>query len=330
MGVGLLGWVAKRVSPAKTGGGASGGALSLTFGAALVVGLMGTAAAGHHSVLSWQKIVLNKEAVPLRRQLTTLPNTKDHWEFFKADELPPEIVDELGTTDYISWWYRDTSMPENTPGSIVRLHVAYYTGLVDTVPHVPDRCFVAGGVEHNGLFDQPVALDPARFTAHTDGGYTAMTVPHQRGYAATLPAVEVHLPDRDLTTKRFTYRPPNSDDQHVSYFFIANGKFLSSPNQVRLLGFDFRDRYSYYCKVEVQVVGVDDPAEVQRRTTDVLNVFLPEVLACLPDWREVQAGQWPPTPDSTPHADAEASPRAEASGTPGSIAGRDATSGSSE
>ncbi|MEE9405541.1 MAG: hypothetical protein V3V20_11670, partial [Algisphaera sp.] len=84
-----------------------------------------------------------------------------------------------------------------------------------------------------------------------------------------------------------------SPDEHVTYFFAANGKFLASPNAVRLQGFDIRDPYSYYAKIEVALVGVQDPDDVAQGTTAFLDVFLPDILACLPDWDQVKAGTWP-------------------------------------
>ncbi|MEM9881960.1 MAG: exosortase/archaeosortase family protein [Planctomycetota bacterium] len=294
VGVGVLAGLfalALRSAPGRRGPAA------LAFGAALTCGVFGVAAAGKHSVLSWQQVVLHKEAVDLRHRLTRLPTTIGPYELEKEEVLPPEIVDELGTEDYLSRWYRDTRVPEGEPGHLVRLHVAYYTGMTDTVPHVPDRCFVAGGVRHKGLTPLTVRLDPSRFTAAPDGrGYVAAATLPPPGEPKWADGTTVHLPTRDLNATRFTYGSPGRGDrdQHVTYFFVANGKFLDSPNRVRLQGFNIRDRYSYYCKVEVQVLGVADPEAFDRRATQLLDAVMPDVMACLPDWPDVQAGLWPP------------------------------------
>lgn len=286
----VLGVAAMRLAPGKTG------AAALIFATALTCGLFGTAATGKQSVLAWQKIILHKEAVELRHLLTNLPLEKGPYDFAEDQLLPPEIVDELGTEDYLSRWYRDTSIDEGQPGHMVRLHVAYYTGINDTVPHVPDRCFVAGGVKHKGLHDQVIAIDPTIATPRDTGsGYHAtatLTPPGEPKYG---PGTVVTLPDRDIDAVRFTYGQPDSvdQDQHVIYFFAANGKYLASPNSVRVQGFDIRDAHSYYCKVEVQILGETDPQRVAERTTALLDVFLPEIMACLPDWDDVKAGRWP-------------------------------------
>lgn len=293
--IGLLGLIvlsifARRSAPSRRG------MVSLMFAAALVCGLFGTAALGKTSVLSWQKIILHKEAVDLRHPLTDLPLDKGPYVFIEDQVLPPEIVDELGTEDYLSRWYKNTNVPEGKPGHLLRLHVAYYTGLTDTVPHVPDRCFVAGGAEHKGLHSQLIPIDPEIATPREDGqGFGATAILPRPGEPKYAPGTVVTLPERDIDAARFTYGQPNSadQDQHVIYFFAANGQFLASPNAVRAQGFDIRDQYSYYCKIEVQVVGETDPQKFAVGATALLDEFLPEILACLPDWDEVKTGRWP-------------------------------------
>ncbi|MEM6458024.1 MAG: exosortase/archaeosortase family protein [Planctomycetota bacterium] len=293
-GVGVL--VGLTVLAVRSAPGRRGPA-ALAFGAALTCGVFGVAAAGKHSVLSWQQVVLHKEAVDLRHRLTRLPAEIGPYVLEREDVLPPEIVDELGTENYLSRWYRDTRVPEGEPGHLVRLHAAYYTGLSDTVPHVPDRCFVAGGVQHKGLASHVVRLDPSRFTEDPDGpGFVGTATLPPPGEPKWADGTVIRLPSRDIDATRFTYGSPGRGDadQHVTYFFVANGKFLDSPNRVRLQGFDIRDRYSYYCKVEVQILGVADRAEFDRRVADLLDAVMPDIMACLPDWADVQAGVWPP------------------------------------
>jgi len=86
---------------------------------------------------------------------------------------------------------------------------------------------------------------------------------------------------------------------NVLYFFAANGKYMHTPELVRLNGFDPRDRYAYFCKIEVGVPGVADPDEASRVAEAFLTRMLPEIMACLPDWREVKAGRYPLDIDSS-------------------------------
>ena len=62
----------------------------------------------------------------------------------------------------------------------------------------------------------------------------------------------------------------------MAYFFVANGKFLAGPNDVRLKGFDLRDKHSYYCKVQV-TVGVQDQELAAERIESLLTELMPEI-----------------------------------------------------
>lgn len=296
--VGLVVLMAFGVFAMRTAPGRSGAA-ALCFATAMICGLFGVAATGKQSILAWQEIVLHKEAVELRHKLTDLPLDKGSYSFVSDQQLPPEIVDELGTEDYLSRWYENLDIPEGQPGRLVRLHIAYYTGINDTVPHVPDRCFVAGGVQHKGLTTEIIAIDPSIATPR-DGqpGYQATALLPLPGEPEFAPGTVTTLPQREIDTVRFTYGSGDSADrdQHVIYFFAANGKFLASPNAVRVQGFDIRDAHSYYCKIEVQILGENDPEKVVEHTTQLLNTFLPDIMACLPDWDDVKEGRWPIDP----------------------------------
>ncbi len=278
---------------------------ALAYAAALTCGVLAVAAAGQDAVIAWQRIVIHKDAVPLRHLLTDLPLEKDHYVFEQDQYLPPEIVDELGTEDYLSRTYRDLDIPDGQPGSYVRLHIAYYTGLVDTVPHVPDRCFVANGVDHKGLHPAVLTLDTDRIApraADAGPGYTAYATLDNPDNPPGTYGTQVTIPQRDIDAVRFTFGPSQTTDtdQHVIYFFAANGKYLASPNDVRLQGFDIRDTHSYYCKIEVMIHGETDPARVEARTVELLDTFLPEIMAALPDWEQVQNGEYPHKKSPTP------------------------------
>ena len=297
LGVGVVAFIALIVGARKLALGRAGPA-ALTFGVAMTVGIIGTSAVGLQTVVNWQKLVLHKEAVPLRHKLTRLPLEKGNYEFVDDIIIPKEQVEELGTELYINRIYYDLGVDDRTKDPRVRLHVAYYTGLVDTVPHVPDRCFTAGGAVRIGTGIQTLSIDPQVATPAPDGeGYVAeavLTPPDADRDDPFAPGTVVHLPEREIDTVLFTFaNSESSPHQHVSYFFAANGKFLASPNEVRLQGFDLRDTHSYYCKIEVLIYGESDPDIVRERTTDVLNTFLPEILACLPDWQDVKDGRWP-------------------------------------
>ena len=54
--------------------------------------------------------------------------------------LLDEVVEALGTKEYIQWVLQDTRRPANDPLRYALLFVTYYTGGRTQVPHTPERC----------------------------------------------------------------------------------------------------------------------------------------------------------------------------------------------
>jgi exosortase len=258
---------------------------------AMIAGLLTTVFAGHSVATTISGEIFIKLPVPLRHSLILIPDQIGTWKGEDEPPLPPEIIEALGTDRYLSRIYEDHGWPEGQPGRFARLHVAYYTGTMDTVPHVPDRCFVAGGIagEATGLRTIRVTGDYVPDPVH--GGYKHPVIARQG--SGLFPFARV--PQTEFETTYFTFRDPRSQRrENVLYFFVANGKFLPTPDHVRASGFDPRDRYSYYCKIEVQLFGVSDLDLASQRAESLLSAVLPEIMACLPDWVEVTEGRWPP------------------------------------
>jgi hypothetical protein len=194
----------------------------------------------------------------------------------------------LGTKHYIRRRYIDTMLPEGRPDAIIILHVAYYTGTIDTVPHVPERCLLAGGARAvgSGIHRKSIKICGESFKpSTTDNSLVARGQLNRSG---------THIPDSVIRANVFTYAlTRTADAANVLYFFAANGKFLRTPEEVRALAFDPRDRYSYFCKIEVGLPFISDADTAVQRATAFLSVMLPEIMACLPDWVEVESGRYP-------------------------------------
>ncbi len=284
LGIAVLLWALPRMAPAAAG---------VAFGVAVMVGLLGTSAVGQYSVLAWQRAVLFKKEVAPRHALARIPLEVGPYHFVQDLPISPEEVEALGTEEFISRIYKQ-SMPDGGD-RLIRLHVTYYTGMVDTVPHVPDRCFVASGVEAVQLASQMLELDSKVFVDQPEGAVAVSSLRSPVVRPGADPRL-VFVPQRLIETTRFTYQSKRgTGPEHVSYFFSANGKFIASPYKVRANGVNIRDEYSYYAKIEVALVGVSDPDEVAKGTADFLDAFFPDILACLPDWNDVEAGFWPPS-----------------------------------
>ncbi len=261
-------------------------AAALAMGAGFLV----TATAGQVAILEANDVVMFKADVPLRQELDLLEHPTGHWRFIRQDPpLGKDILEELGTTLYINRTYEDTTWGGGGRGRIADLHVAYYTGTPDTVPHVPQQCFKAGGLIQ-------VAGGGTTLNLRGEGFREDPTVPggfvHPAQGAGK--GVEVRIPGLDIPATYFTFSNPNRNDEqvNVAYFFVANGKFLPSPHAVRAQGFDLRDKYSYYCKVQV-TVGVQDKDQAIERISSLLSEMMPQIMLCLPDWVDVTEGRWP-------------------------------------
>jgi len=262
------------------------------------------------AVIRSQKIVLVKEAVPLRHELYEVSTHVGPWAVVHRDPpMSKDVEDALGTTKHLSWYFLDTRVLKTheidgeavrwrrfPEGAVLRVHMAYYTGGIDTVPHVPERCNVAGGFQAVGNpVDVPMDIDHGvyEFDKETQHYVTDST---------TEPTVRT--PRLQFTARAFTYAPPGRGDlaETVVYFFHANGEFFSSPNQVRMLAFDLRDKHAYHFKVQVEALGVSDKDVATGRVEDLLRYLMPEVLAVLPDWVDVKEGRYP-KPSGEPAAE---------------------------
>lgn len=299
VGVGLLGSTVLRVLAVRPG-------TKFPVAAGIVVGLLLTVWIGQASAVEYTKVVLIKKTVESRYPMFMVPQKAGRWTMVsdQGDQMTKEVIEVLGTKNFISRLYVDTDAYPDVddlddlkrvkvePGGMARLHVAYYTGNPDTVPHVPDRCYLAGGAGYVNKQVVSLHLDPAKYFEVEDG-YEPVTLSNL--------AMQVIVPALDIQATQFTYLPEGSNSQeNVTYFFMANGKMFPSPLQVRERGFDPRDEYAYYCKIEVAILGISDPVESQRLSAEFLDQFMPEILACLPDWRDVREGRWPNPDETTP------------------------------
>ncbi len=269
---GGLWWVRR----ATKGGGAPGAqVISLGIG----LGVLLAAVLGLDGVVRATKTVLVKQPLPIRRPLHLLPDRAGTWVMeFEEPPLSADILEALGTKQYTSRIYRDTQQMFKGPEARVRLHMAYYTGTPDTVPHVPDRCFMAGGRQRIAKGRTTIKLSGPWYLKDDPSGWVTTSKLEPKG---------VRIPELEFPATIFTFSEPGGSASNVVYFFVANGKLLPTPERVRATAFDLRDRYSYYCKVEVGLFDVADAKLASQRVSAFLSVMMPEIMACLPDWGDV-------------------------------------------
>ena len=253
-------------------------------------GFLVTAMLGQVAILEANGVVMFKAEVPLRKSLDRLEHPTGRWKFIRQDPpLNKDVEDELGTKMYVNRTYEDTRWAGGARGRFADVHIAYYTGTVDTVPHVPQQCFKAGGLEPAGGGGTVLRLEGDGYTPDPQREGAYLHAVKDTGFGG-----EVRIPEVDIDATYFTFANPARNNQrlNVAYFFVANGKFLPGPNEVRMHGFDLRDKYSYYCKIQV-TVEVPDKDEAMERVSSLLSELMPEIMSCLPDWVDVTEGRWP-------------------------------------
>ena len=260
--------------------------------ATLVVGGLGLRAA-----MTALDVYLKKEPVPLRADLGSIPTALGDWKKVGDDQvMDAAMVESLGTDRYLT---RSYARGGNPAEGVLVLHVAYYTGMIDTVPHIPERCWGAGGLVQLGdTVTMPLALTcigesgtDAPVNRATGLRYPSATVIDpvtRRGEPVALP-----VGDMAMTLTTFQDRKASRIVQFGGYFFIANGRCTPSTFGVRALAFNLTDRYAYYCKVQLsgRYAEGETPASDRFRadSEDFLSQLLPHLMRRLPDWPSVES-----------------------------------------
>ncbi len=206
-------------------------------------------------LLEWQ---FDKEKLPLRKPFTELPQTAAGYELVsELAQLPADIERSLGADAYITRIYRDPRFAKTEPGGLIRLHLAYYSGMTDTtIGHRPEVCYVAAGAEPRGL------------------KRSSLSVPEP------------------VNAQFFQFVAPGRvRPEGVVYFFVVNGELAGSTTGVRLMDLRLTDPYAYWCKIELHVPGLGHEVLIRRTVEPFLQAVLPQVMECLPAWRSDVNGE---------------------------------------
>jgi len=187
----------------------------------------------------------------------------------------------------------------------LQLHLAYYTGLIDRVPHVPERCFEAGGYLQVGTPQvRPLAIgaeswprDEASVNQATGLPYPMATVVNPISGRRS----DVRMPIGEAEFTVVEFQEPASPEKRklAGYFFIANGRWTPRAGDVRALSYSLSERYAYFCKVQFtgQYSGKDELFEqYEANVADLLKELLPHLMHRLPDWSEYETPSQSPDP----------------------------------
>lgn len=168
-------------------------------------------------------VYLKKDPWPLKKSLDFLDESGlAPYKVVSKDKIESEdVVNSLGTRDYIQWVLEDLDAPANSAVRFCSLFITYYE-LPDKVPHVPDECYMGSGFQR-----------------------------------LTSDSVILGLGTREIPARYLVFAKTASDYWQKSikfpvlYLFRANGDYVNSREDVRLvLNENIRGKHSYFSKVE--------------------------------------------------------------------------------
>jgi hypothetical protein len=279
---------------------------TLSAFAACMVVLIGGGAAfrGAAAALKYQ---LTKRPIEAELKLPSTPKQTDRWTCIADRQEGAEMLEALGTQNYITRAFVRNAQNGQADPRVIELHAAYYTGMIDTVPHVPDRCLVGAGFTITGATRNiPMSLDlsswnTVRLEGSEDHVYsrrcyrTRDSIGPDGKEQKVLIRPHIRLPRgiEDVTLRVTEFASPGGDRKLLAgYFFIANGGIAGKAEDVRALAFDLRADYAYYLKVQFSG-SYDSVDELIENASDLLEDLLPDLMLCAPDWYDVLAGDYP-------------------------------------
>lgn len=271
--------------------GMNPGAASLKQPAFLIcVAVLAVAAGGMDMLISYLDLQLKKLPLPLRKSLDELDESAlqaaGYRVVTKTTIDNADVLEALGTEDYIQWTLQDERVSETSPVRYCAIFVTYYTGNPDQVPHVPEECYFGGGYQR---------LDEEGVVVKTG------TVGSQLGESDTAKSSA----DKTISARCLTFGTKDADlwqaptNFRVLYFFKVNGEYAGSREQVRaVMNKNLFSKYSYYSKVEWRFFNVSPGgamvaatkeqavAASSRMLTAVVNLLEKEHW---PDWEAANA-----------------------------------------
>lgn len=229
----------------------------------ICAGVLALSAGAMSAAVKLSGIYMKKEPLPLKTPLSRLdnPGLIPYKVVAKQEIDNPDVLETLGTEDYIQWNLEDTSVPPDSKVRFCTLFITYY-GLPDKVPHVPEECYIGGGLRQ-------VSSEAAALTIR----------PGPRGSAE----------ERQVNTRYVVFAVTSSDiwgsetTFPIFYTFSVNGEYAGGRSDVRLiLNKNLFGKFSYFSKVEWKFynnsygrVIYPDKQEALAASEKLLSVILP-------------------------------------------------------
>lgn len=275
-------------------------------GAVVALVVLAVFALGMGAAIEYFKVSIRKLPIYPKddRQTREVSAESASWVRLGADQtISKEVEEELGTKNHLSRAYLYKKSPDKNNPVILELHLAYYTGMIDTVPHVPDRCFVGAGMSIDGdagTVAVPISMEGLTQVAGGDkpgeGRVFRVRATNPTKQGEKIDGLPVKLPrDPDKIEMKITkFSGPKIPRIFSGYFFVANGGTVATGDGVRLLAFDLKSKYAYYMKVQFTSATVKSADELATYAGLFLDENFADIMLCVPDWVEVEAGRYPP------------------------------------
>lgn len=178
-----------------------------------------------------------------------------------------DSLDTLGTLRHdMNWYYmaiyRDTRVKAERPGRFIRIDITYYTGLLEAVPHVGERCIVAGGGTINYSQCKPVEVNLLPLSSRWEQWQNV------KMYRTT------------YEMNRETGPAARASQYHI---FSMNGEPFYDWITVRWEMGALSLKYCYFAKIQVAVARKSEP-DVEKSDAicgEFIRYMLPEVLQFL-------------------------------------------------
>jgi hypothetical protein len=173
-------------------------------------------------------LYLKKEPWPLKKPLGAMDEGRlcPYKVMAKVPIENGDILQSLGTEDYIQWLLDDPREPVRSPVRRLLLFITYYQQ-PDRVPHVPEECYTGGGY-------QRLATNAVVFRIGSPEG--------PRQVPGRYLLFEKTARDVSLAAPQFP----------VLYLFRVNGEYAGSRDDARMaLNKNIFSKHSYFCKVEL-------------------------------------------------------------------------------
>ena len=193
----------------------------------ICVGVLAVTASAMSIAVKLSGIYLKKEPLPLKKPLNQMNVSRlVPYKVVNQTEIDnQDVLETLGTEEYIQWNMEDTSAPKDSAVRFCSLFITYYE-LPDLVPHVPEACYIGGGFQIKT--SETVALNINR---NGDRQQIAARYLVFGSTTTDIMAGENNFP--------------------VFYIFSVNGEYGAGREDVRLiLNKNLFGKFSYFTKVE--------------------------------------------------------------------------------